>query len=68
MWNILFIACSINSPTLCYPGVASVTASSVEQCQESGVEGLIVFEAYNPKLKVKRWTCRAPALKGAIFE
>jgi hypothetical protein len=68
MWHVLFIACSINNPGLCYPGTATVTASSVEECRENGVEGLAVFEARNPLLKVRAWTCRAPVLKGAIYE
>lgn len=70
MWHILFIACTFGAdePKRCYPATASVTAASVEECQANGIEGLAVFEAYNPKLKVARWTCRAPGLKGAIYE
>jgi hypothetical protein len=68
MWNILFIACSINSSGLCYPGTATLTASSMAECQRGGLEGLAVFQAKNPRLKVKAWTCRPPMLKGAVYE
>jgi len=69
MWTVLFLACTATAPTTCYPGTAHVTARSAAECREHGIEGLAVFEAYNPRLTVHAWTCRAPAgLKGAIYE
>lgn len=69
MWTVLFIACTVAGPQHCYPGTASLTAASLEECKANGIEGLAVFEAYNPRLKVTRWTCRAPAgLRGAVYE
>lgn len=68
MWNIIFIACSLANPKVCYPGTATLTASSLEECQANGIEGLAVFQAQNPRLKVKAWTCRPPMLKGAVYE